>query len=201
MWATEFTRWYLALFFLGVAGFYTLRIIALHRRMGTSPVWMGRPGSLHFATHLAFRLFRVTIMLVCLARLIWPELDRFLVPFAGLWQPAVLLFGDALLLAGFAGALVVHFHMGGNWRSGTRAGDQTTLVTTGPFRRSRNPMTLAVIAAQVGFFLALPSLFSLVCLVVGVWAVTAQVRVEERLLADRFGASYDAYRETTRRWL
>jgi protein-S-isoprenylcysteine O-methyltransferase Ste14 len=62
-------------------------------------------------------------------------------------------------------------------------------------------MMLCVIAAQVGLFLALPTLFTLVCLVLGVWAVTAQVGVEERLLRQRFGESYNAYAARTPRWL
>jgi len=62
-------------------------------------------------------------------------------------------------------------------------------------------MMLCVLLGQVGLFLALPSLFTLVCLVVGVWAVTAQVGVEERLLRQRLGANYEAYVARTPRWL
>jgi protein-S-isoprenylcysteine O-methyltransferase Ste14 len=62
-------------------------------------------------------------------------------------------------------------------------------------------MMLCVIVAQVGLFLALPSLFTLVCLVLGVWAVNAQVGVEERLLRQRFGEDYDTYVSHTPRWL
>ena len=42
-------------------------------------------------------------------------------------------------------------------------------------------MMLAVVAAQLGFFLALPSLFSLLCLAVGVWAFLAQVADAHRV--------------------
>jgi protein-S-isoprenylcysteine O-methyltransferase Ste14 len=138
---------------------------------------------------------------VCLARLAWPELDRYLVTFDALWRPVVLILGCSLLGAGFLAVILIHFYMGVDWRSGTRAEDRTRLITTGPFTVSRNPMMLCVIAAQVGLFLALPSLFTLVCLVLGVWAVTAQVGVEERLLRRRFREEYDAYMSHTPRWL
>lgn len=120
-----------------------------------------------WVTHLAFRFFRVVILLVCLVRLFWPPFDRFLIPFDGLWHPAVLLTGDALLAVGFAAAIGVHFFMGEQWRSGTRDSDRIQLIATGPFAYSRNPLMLCVMAAQVGLFCAMPSVFTLICLIVG----------------------------------
>lgn len=114
-----------------------------------------------------FSFFWVVILLVCLVRLFWPPFDRFLIPFDGLWHPAVLLTGDALLAVGFAAAIGVHFFMGEQWRSGTRDSDRIQLIATGPFAYSRNPLMLCVMAAQVGLFCAMPSVFTLICLIVG----------------------------------
>ncbi len=197
----EFTRWFLALFFIGVAGFYLVRVLAIGRRRQASLVHAGEPGTLHAATHTAFRIFRLAILGVCVARVPWPALDRYLLTFDRLWQPLVLALGNGLLLVSFATVVTIHFYMGENWRSGTRRTDDSRLVTTGPFAVSRNPMMLAVIGAQAGLFLALPSVFTLVCLAVGVWAVIAQVGVEERLLRQRFGKAYEAYAARTPRWL
>ncbi len=199
--ADDFTRWFLALFFLGVAAFYTVRILVAKRRIGVSPVFTGKPGTFHWATHTAFRVFRALILTVCLVRLAWPGFDRYLITYDILWHPVVLIAGSGLLLAGFLAVIAIHVYMGENWRSGARAEDRTRLITTGPFTLTRNPMMLCVITAQVGLFLALPSLFTLVCLVIGVWAVTAQVGVEERLLRKRFGVEYDDYIAHTPRWL
>lgn len=197
----EATRWFLALYFLGVAGFYSIRIILLKRRNARSPVYSGEPGTIHFATHLAFRIFRLAILGACLTRLIWPAFDRYLLPIGVLWHSAILIIGNTLLAVGFLAAVALHFYMGAAWRSGTREDDETVLVKTGPFSRSRNPMMLCVMAAQAGLFLALPSLFTLLCLAFGIWAVLTQVKVEERLLTRRFGAEYEAYVATTPRWL
>ena len=191
----------MALFFVSVAMFYTVRITWLRRKEGMSPVYAGQPGTTHFSTHLAFRMFRVAILAVCVGRLPWPELDEYLVKFDILWHPVTLLLGCGLLLAGFLANVSLHFYMGENWRSGIRVDDKTQLITDGPFALSQNPMMLCVIMAQVGLFLALPSAFTLVCLAVGVWAVVAQVRVEQRLLRQRFGAAYDEYVARTPRWL
>lgn len=201
MTAEDFARGFLALFFLGVAVFYTVRIIVVERRIGVSPVFDGQLGTLHWATHTSFRVFRVLILGVCLIRLAWHELDDYLIPFAALWHPLVLIAGCGILLASFSAVIGIHFYMGKNWRSGSRVEDRTLLITTGPFSYSRNPMMLCVVAGQIGLFLALPSVFTLVCLVLGVWAVTAQVGVEEQRLRQRFGGVYDAYRAHTPRWL
>jgi protein-S-isoprenylcysteine O-methyltransferase Ste14 len=75
------------------------------------------------------------------------------------------------------------------------------LLTGGPYNRSRNPVFIAVMLGQFGFFLALPSVFSLVCLIAGVTVLIRQARVEERALADFFGDTYEAYRRRVPRWL
>ena len=197
----EFTRWFLALFFVSVAAFYTVRILVIKRRTGVSPVFVGRPGTMHWANHFTFRVFRVLILGVCVLRLAWPGFDRYLIAYDTLWHPIVLMLGNGLLLVGFSAVVAIHGSMGQDWRSGAQAEAQTRLVTNGPFAVSRNPMMLGVIVAQLGLFLALPTLFSLVCLIVGVWAVAAQVGVEEQVLLKRFGAEYEEYASRTPRWL
>ncbi len=88
--AADFTRWFLALFFLSVAAFYTVRIIVAKRQIGASPVYTGKFGTLHWTTHSVFRVFRVLILGVCLARLAWPDFDTYLLIFDDLWHSAVL---------------------------------------------------------------------------------------------------------------
>jgi len=51
---------------------------------------------------------------------------------------------------------------------------------------------------MLGFALALPSLFTLVCLIAGVLAVTRQANEEERSLVKR--ADYQAYLMRTAKW-
>ncbi len=199
--AVEFTRWFLAIFFTAVAAFYTCRIVLAARHRGVSPVFTGKPGTAHYWTHLMFRVFRVTIWLVCVIRAAVPAADGLIGPIYPLWTAPVVLAGNALLAASFALALHVHFYMGRDWHSGTRTDHIGPLITTGPFAVSRNPMMLAVQGAQIGLFLALPSIFTLVCLGIGLWAVHVQVRVEELALAVRHGDVYAVYRSQTPRWL
>ncbi len=199
--AVEATRWFLAVFFSGVAVFYTARIVLATRHRGVSPVFRGDRGSVHFRSYLAFRVFRVAIWAVAVARLADPRVDPLIGPFYGLWAAPVLLVGNLLLLGAFAAVLVVNLRMGRDWWSGTRPDADGPLITTGPFAWTRNPMMLAVQAGQVGLFMALPSVFTLVCLGVGLWAVRSQVAVEEAALAARHGDAYAAYAARTPRWV
>jgi protein-S-isoprenylcysteine O-methyltransferase Ste14 len=90
-------------------------------------------------------------------------------------------------------------------RAGTTpnpTGEVTAFVATGPFRLSRNPMYLGLLIFQVGaasvlgngwiLVLTLPSFVLLDRLVIA---------GEERYLAARYGADFDAYCRRVRRWL
>jgi len=78
----------------------------------------------------------------------------------------------------------------------------TALVTSGPFRLSRNPMYVARTMLYVGLALLANALWALLMLVpllvVVQYGVVAR---EERYLARRFGAAYHAYRARVRCWL
>jgi protein-S-isoprenylcysteine O-methyltransferase Ste14 len=77
----------------------------------------------------------------------------------------------------------------------------TTIVRTGPYRFSRNPIYLAFSLLQLGIALWVNSLWLAVTLL-GAVAVMSFVVIprEERYLEARFPAEYSSYRATVRRW-
>jgi protein-S-isoprenylcysteine O-methyltransferase Ste14 len=200
--AIEFSRWFLALFFTAVGLFYTLAILRKTRLAGRSPVTRGEPRSLHRLIHDTFAAFRAAILLVCIARVPFPTIDAWLLPIHWLWQPAVILGGNALMLVSFAAILVVHAAMAADWRSGIDVEKgPARLIETGAFAVTRNPTFVCIQAAQLGLFLSLPSVFTLICLIVGALAIHMQVRLEERWLEDRFGETWRRYASRVPRWL
>ncbi len=78
----------------------------------------------------------------------------------------------------------------------------TALATGGLYRLSRNPIYVGFAVTYLGFAIAMDSLvaaaFLLPCLLVVDRFV---IQREERYLAAKFGAEYEAYRARVRRWL
>lgn len=197
----EFTRCYLALFYTGVAVFYTYRIITKKKRDVVEVVFPGEPYCSTWWNHLAFRFFRALIWLVCVARWFFPTTDNYLGVLPALQQWPVILAGNALLTAGFLLTIAVHFNLEEQWRSGIDPQGPQRLRTDRFYRYSRNPMFLGVAIAQLGFFLALPSWFSALCLLVGLYTLYQQTLAEEQHLSTVFSEDYRQYRQQVRRWL
>ena len=78
----------------------------------------------------------------------------------------------------------------------------TVIVSTGPYRFSRNPIYLAFSLFQLGLAIWVNSLW-LMATLVGAVAVIHYVVIprEEEYLERRFGAEYLDYKRTVRRWL
>jgi len=78
----------------------------------------------------------------------------------------------------------------------------TALVTSGPFRFSRNPLYLAMVLLYLGLALAVNSLWPLVLLIPLLVVLHYGVILrEERYLESKFGDAYRDYRAAVRRWL
>lgn len=78
----------------------------------------------------------------------------------------------------------------------------STLVTTGVYRFSRNPMYAGLAIGYVGGALVAGTWWPLLILPVALLVIRRIViEPEERYLARRFGQIYADYRERVRRWL
>jgi protein-S-isoprenylcysteine O-methyltransferase Ste14 len=78
----------------------------------------------------------------------------------------------------------------------------TTIVGTGPYRLSRNPIYLAFSLFQLGLAFWINSLGVLITLIPAVALMSLVVIPrEERYLAARFPSEYLAYKASVRRWL
>jgi protein-S-isoprenylcysteine O-methyltransferase Ste14 len=115
---------------------------------------------------------------------------------------AVRLPGLAVVLAGLtlAFAAVRGFHEA-HTSLGTYASAEW-LVTTGPYRFSRNPIYVGYLCAGIGIPLALGNYWGLILVPVAVvlferWII----QYEEAYLAHRFGQEYLSYQSAVRRWI
>ena len=81
-------------------------------------------------------------------------------------------------------------------------GAPSALVTSGPFRWSRNPMYLGMLLLVLGLGIVLGRATPLVAPVLLFLALNFRFVVrEERTMAVRFGDDYRRYRAQVRRWL
>lgn len=110
--------------------------------------------------------------------------------------------GAALIVAGVA---MMAWAMGLFHRAGTAIPPwepTTALVTTGPYRFSRNPIYLSVVLLYVGITLLFAACWSLVLLVPALIILHyAVILREEAYLDRRFGETYRQYRASVRRWI
>lgn len=78
----------------------------------------------------------------------------------------------------------------------------SSLVTTGPFRFTRNPMYLSLLLYLLAWAVYLSNLLTLLFLPVFVLYINQfQIKPEERVLSSLFGREYAAYKERIRRWI
>jgi protein-S-isoprenylcysteine O-methyltransferase Ste14 len=128
---------------------------------------------------------------------------------------ATLIAGDPVDLGGWrvpVGWALVLFFMGWNgwslWLFGRREtgllpGQATrVMIEEGPYRVSRNPLYVGLLALYLGVVLLAPTFWGLTFFPIAVLLVFwGAIRPEERFLHERFGAQYDDYRRRVRRWL
>jgi len=134
--------------------------------------------------------------------LIWASarfLPQFIYNFPGQSVLANCFFGAAIALGVVA---VSSFLMKGTTISPHTPDRTSSLVTTGLYSFSRNPMYLALLLALIGFAVAQGHPLGLLPVVGFVIVMEAlQIRPEEAILEEKFGDDYRAYKARVRRWI
>jgi len=146
------------------------------------------------ATLLAGLLFAILLPVVILV--ICPSIDRLLGLQGFKVGVANILLGGILVAVGLSFAfwsIGVQLTLG----RGTPLPMMPTqgLLTTGPFRYCRNPMSFGAIVAYLGLSVAAGTVVGLALVVVlATLLILYLKRIEERELAERFGNAYRTYR-------
>ncbi len=135
----------------------------------------------------------------------------FLMWFASsLAAPVEVPFGARVAVALVLGSLGLVFGISGMasvWRAKTTMNPTkptatSSLVTTGPFRFTRNPMYLSLLLYLLAWAAYLSNLLALLLLPVFVLYINQfQIKPEERVLSSLFSQEYAAYKGRVRRWL
>ena len=134
----------------------------------------------------------------------WP-LRRHLVPHVlgtvVIAHAALRVLGGVTIVAALGLWLAAMHAMGAAWRIGIDRSSPGNLVTHGIFGWTRNPIYLAFDLLVVGTFLVQGRLLFLVLAIVLPLLLHGVILREERFLAQRHGAAYEAYRARVGRYL
>ena len=117
-----------------------------------------------------------------------------------LQNPATLVLGITLTVAGYAGTLWCYAAMGDRWRMGINRQEKTTLVSRGPYRFARHPIYFFQIIMLGGVASLLPTLLSLAILVLHLVCAHVKARDEENYLLSVHGQDYRDYASRTGRF-
>lgn len=97
---------------------------------------------------------------------------------------------------------VVQFKIAKTTVNPTRPHETVTVVATGIFNRTRNPMYLGMLLVLIGWFVYLGAgLNALVLVVFVLYMNRFQIHPEETMLKKRFGDEYEQYLTRVRRWI
>ena len=115
-------------------------------------------------------------------------------------EAVALLFALAGAFADLAG--LVSFRRARTTVNPLRPGSTSTLVTSGIYRFTRNPMYLGMLLLLVAWSAWLGNALALLLAALFVLYIGRfQIAPEERMLSRLFGPDFDAYRGQVRRWL
>ncbi|MEE4187808.1 MAG: isoprenylcysteine carboxylmethyltransferase family protein [Roseobacter sp.] len=117
-------------------------------------------------------------------------------------HPVTMLVGGVLVGAGIVLILLAAMEFRRHKTTIVPHQEATTLIQTGVFKRSRNPIYLADVLILTGLVLRWDAVLSLVLVPVLFWVLeTRFVIPEENRLRRHFRADFARYAQKTRRWM
>lgn len=121
----------------------------------------------------------------------------FNLPYAAAIATALAVLGLAVAIAG-----VREFRRHQTTVNPTKPDEASAVVRSSVYRLTRNPMYLGLAGWVLALGLFLQNIAALACLPAFILYMTRfQIRPEERVLQEKFGAEYLDYRREVRRWL
>ncbi|WP_417464447.1 methyltransferase family protein [Kordiimonas sp.] len=112
-------------------------------------------------------------------------------------------FGVPIMALGVGIAVLSQMGMGKAWRIGVprEVEASQSLVTTGLYRFSRNPIYVGIMLFVIGSAIVIPGPVTILSTIITFVFMNKVIEAEEAFLKDAFGAEFDAYCKQTRRWL
>ncbi len=109
-------------------------------------------------------------------------------------------FGLVFIIAGIIIRWISIIQLGKSFTVDVAITDASKLKTDGLYEKVRHPSYLGLLLIIIGFSLTMYSFYSFLVLVVPVFlAISYRISVEEKVLMNEFGDSYNKYKTATKR--
>jgi protein-S-isoprenylcysteine O-methyltransferase Ste14 len=197
----SFLKWYLPIFLiLYIMVSFVWPTYKTWKKTGINPITFGNEPTAH---NYIGKLMKITIILLFINVIIFSLFSKaysYLLPFQfpNHW---FFIFGVVIVHAALIFITIAQYQMGINWRIGIDELNKTTLITSGIFKISRNPIFLGMIVSVWGLFLLIPNVLSLFIAIFTYILIQIQVRLEEVYLQNVHGNEYKLYQNKTPRLL
>lgn len=140
------------------------------------------------------RLLRL-VSIVCAVALLW--LPRIPVPLFGVrFLPAGAMcfwIGAVVTASGLLFSVWARHHLGKNWSQAVTIKEDHELITSGPYALVRHPIYTGLLLAFVGSAVARGECRGLLAVALVFSVLWFKLRLEEKLLRQQFGESYETY--------
>lgn len=187
---------YFILYF-GVA--FVLKSVLVAKRIGKNPLVLPKDDSAFGLIGRYFKLCLILMFVYISVNALIPNWNKYDIYISSLLNPFLMYFGLFLLGVSLLWTIIAQIHMKDSWRIGIDNDKKSELITSGLFSVSRNPIFLGMILSLLGLFLCLPTLFSILFLVIGYILIQIQIRLEEEFLIKEHGELYKNYLTKVRR--
>ncbi len=189
---------YLILFF-GLV--FVWRSYQVWKQTGVNPFRFSRTDNAHDTIGKAMSFTWVFCVVIVGFHSISDQVYGYLIPISWLETSSLTIVGLAVLTISLGWVIFAQIQMGNAWRIGIDPYHPSSLVQTGIFARSRNPIFLGMIGLLLGLLVTFPNAISLLTFGLGFVLLQIQVRLEEEHLLKTHGAAYQEYNQRVPRWL
>jgi protein-S-isoprenylcysteine O-methyltransferase Ste14 len=198
----SFMRYFLPVYLvLYVGAAFVWRTYMVWKQTGVNPVTFKGTDSAHDFIGRLFKLLFALIFVAVFGHAFVPDYyHHFSLPIVSLEKTWLVWLGVFLLVLSLVWTVLAQAQMGESWRIGIDREHRTSLMRSGLFSLSRNPIYLGMKLTLIGLFLVVPNVLTLLTLVLGFVLIGTQVRLEEEFLAKLHGDSYEQYRSRVARW-
>jgi len=179
---------------------FVFRSVLLWKRTGINPWALNNTNDAKGFIAIIFKVIAVLAFTSVSFYVFGGNLYDYLMPIWYLECDGMQIAGWIIMHLSLVWIFTAQLQMKDSWRIGIDEKNKTELVTNGLFQYSRNPIFLGVILSNLGLFLVIPNLGTLLVLALSYFSIQIQIRLEEEFLQKQFGNDYLVYCKTVKRW-